>query len=526
MKLLKTILLFAGVALAVSCEKDPAGAGAGKNDKPSKNKEITISPERNKVYRNPLNGFVLYAGLGNDMTHFWERYEAFQSANGIVNVCDYANTLLIRGNWAQLNPEEGLYIWMDECQTEESKRYKMLVKGAWERGMRVGFGYRMDSRDLHEWATPRYVKEKGAKGYETRTGSATVWTPYPDDPVFQQCYEKFVHDFAQHINDPQHYEFVHGVGIGKWGEYHECIYSTGDEKPKIPVFEWVTDLFVKEFTKIPTFINYHRHVGALKGSGTANPDSEGMIDSAVKKGMSIGSGAFGMGSYYNSWEKRIVAKYRYQRPVVAEGGWVKASHGSAPFDDPNGYETWYDVRKGEYDDAIDACANMLDLRYNDNPTDSEAYSWFNDAYTLLEQFLQTGTYRLYPQKISVPVEISNGDKISIVHKWVNLGNAYCPTNIPQFEGKYKVAFALIRATTGKIEKMFYDEAARPCDWIKGKTSSYELNTVVSDVAPGTYIWAVGIVDDHSKEKNIGIYISAKGDFTEDNWLRLTTVTVK
>ena len=109
---------------------------------------------------------------------------------------------------------------------------------------------------------------------------------------------------------------------------------------------------------------------------------------------------------------------------------------------------------------------------------------------------------------------------------MNLGNAYCPTNIPQFEGKYKVAFALIRATSGKIEKLFYDEAARPSDWIKGKTSSYELKADVTGVSPGTYIWAVGIVDDHSKEKNIGIYISAKGDFTEDNWLRLTTVTVK
>ena len=130
MNLSKAVFLFAGVALAVSCAKEPAGAGAG-NDTPSKNKEIVISPERNKVYRNPLNGFVLYSGLGNDMTHFWERYDAFQSANGIVNACDYANTLLIRGNWAQLNPEEGLYIWMDECQTEESKRYKMLVKGAW-----------------------------------------------------------------------------------------------------------------------------------------------------------------------------------------------------------------------------------------------------------------------------------------------------------------------------------------------------------------------------------------------------------
>ena len=93
-------------------------------------------------------------------------------------------------------------------------------------------------------------------------------------------------------------------------------------------------------------------------------------------------------------------------------------------------------------------------------------------------------------------------------------------------GKYKVAFALIKATSGKIEKLFYDEAARPCDWIKGKTTSYELKTVVTGVSPGTYIWAVGIVNDHSENKDIGIYLSAKGDFTEDNWLRLTTVTVK
>ena len=36
---LKAILLFAGVALAVSCDKEPAGAGEG-NDSLSKNKEI------------------------------------------------------------------------------------------------------------------------------------------------------------------------------------------------------------------------------------------------------------------------------------------------------------------------------------------------------------------------------------------------------------------------------------------------------------------------------------------------------
>ena len=53
----KAIPLIVGVALAVSCGKETAGTG---DNTPSKNKEITISPERNKVYRNPLNGFVLY----------------------------------------------------------------------------------------------------------------------------------------------------------------------------------------------------------------------------------------------------------------------------------------------------------------------------------------------------------------------------------------------------------------------------------------------------------------------------------
>ena len=72
------------------------------------------------------------------------------------------------------------------------------------------------------------------------------------------------HKLAQEINDPEHYEFVHGVGIGKWGEYHNCIYSTGDETNRGAVIDWVSTLFTKEFTKIPTFINYHRLMGSMK----------------------------------------------------------------------------------------------------------------------------------------------------------------------------------------------------------------------------------------------------------------------
>ena len=319
---------------------------------------------------------------------------------------------------------------------------------------------------------------------------------------------------------------MHGVGIGKWGEYHGCIYSTGDETPREAVLDWVSTLFTKEFTRIPTFINYHRLIGSMKSGGSADPKSESLVDKCVAKGMSIGSGAFGMGDYYGSWEKGIALKYKYKRPIVAEGGWVKSSHGSSAFKDPNGYSNWGDVRQGEYNDAISCSANTLDFRYNSNVYDSETYSWFNDAFDLVKKFIAEGTYRLFPQRVVVPEMVRAGSEVTIQHKWMNLGQAYCPTNIPQFEGKYKVAFALLDPQTEKPKAMFYDNQAQPCDWHKGKPLGYDFRFSLTDVRPGKYIWAVGIVDDHSADKKIGIYIAAKGEYTRDSWLKLTDVTVE
>lgn len=495
----------------------------GPSHDPDSYETINITPDKTTVLRNPLCGWVLYAGLGNDLSDFWKRYDSMESSVGPVNVTEYATTLLIRTSWGQLNPEEGVYVWQEGCNTIYAQRYKSLIAEARKRHMRVGFGYGIDSRDKHEFCTPLYVRDKGAKGYATKTGSMEVWSPYPDDPVFQQCYEKFVHDFAQEINDPDHYEFVHGVGIGKWGEYHSCIYSTGDETPKKPVFEWVTSLFAKEF-KIPIFINYHRSLGSTKDG--VNPDSEDMVQSAVNKGFGIGSGAFGMKTYYGSWEKNIAAKYRNIVPIIAEGGWVKSSHGDAPMRwESEGYKDWGDVRKGEFDMAREARANMMDFRYNEDVTVSETWSWFNEAYDLVEQFIKDGNYRLYPAKVILPKELTAGKSEEIVHKWANVGYAYCPTNFKPFVGKYKVAFALLDAS-GKPVKLFYDEEAQPHEWIKGSPKQYSFTVKADGIAPGEYTWAVGIVDYASETKKIGIFTSAKGNYTSDGWLKLSKVTLK
>ncbi len=505
-----------------SCKKPETGDGADT----VAGKEVSFTPDRKTNLRNPLCGWVLYNGIGEMNYDFFKRYESMSSSEGQVDVTSYANTILVRTSWAALNPEEGVYAWQESCNTPVAKYYRWLVGEAKARGMRIGFGYGIDDRDKHEPFTPPYVRAKGAKGYETKTGSYNGWTPFPDDPVFQKCYEKFIHDFAQEINDPEHYEFVHGVGIGKWGEYHNCIYSTGDETNRGAVIDWVSTLFTKEFTKIPTFINYHRLIGSMKSDGAADPLSEGFVDQCVKKGMSIGSGAFGMGSYFGTWEKGIALKYQYKRPVVAEGGWVKTSHGDAAFKDPHGYKTWSDVRQGEYNDAIACSANCLDFRYSKNVEDSETYSWFNDAFDLVRKFISEGTYRLYPQKVTVPETAKAGAQVTINHRWTNLGQAYCPTNIPQFKDKYKVAFALLDPSNEKPVAMYYDEQAQPCDWYKNKPVSYSFKIDLKGVKPGKYIWATGIVDDASADRKIGIYIAVKGDFTADNWLKISDVTIQ
>ena len=527
---MKRSLFYIVLSLLVfgACSKDNGDDidGGDTTDSIEGNVMVNIVPERNQMLRNPLCGWILYSGLGDGLsTRFWEEYDNMQSSEGPVKVSDYATVLLIRGVWKYLNPEEGVYIWQEDCNTIHAQRYRYLVNGAKERGLKIAFGFSVDSRDKHENSSPDYVRAKGAAGFVTTTGSTQVWSPYPDCPIFQECYEKFVKDFAAEMNNHEFVDVIEGVGLGKWGEYHSCMYSTGNMVPKEPVFDWVTDLYMKYFTEVPVHINYHRWVGSGKewDGNNYDPDSARLIDKAVKKGFILGSGAFGMKTYYSTWEKNLVASYRYKVPVTCEGGWVKSSHGNSIKND--GYNDYSDVRRGEFEDARHACANTMDFRYNSNISVGETYSWFNDAFGLVKEFIAEGCYRLYPDRLSLPENTSDGAEVTITHRWVNLGYAYCPTNIRAWKDIYKVAFALLDPETDEPVALFIDENAHPHEWIKGKPTSYTFKTQIKDVQPGKYTWAVGIIDTFCDNK-IGIHISAKKNITEKGWLKLSNVNIQ
>lgn len=516
--------LVAGLLLGmVSCgEKNPVG-GDDKN-LGKDNLTVKFTPEREKVYKNPFTGWAIYAGMGSGMPlNFWDLYDNYPSEIGNIKLSDYANLLLIRMKWAELEPERGVYVWDSSCNTPEALRYRMLVNGARERGLKVVISMRNDSRDLDVWAVPKYLRDElGCGGFTS--GAKNVWTPYPDDPIFQREYEKFLKALASQLDDPEIGAYVQGLGIGLWGEYHTCIYSTGTEAPRKAVLEWLCDAFMDAFQNIPVVINYHRLVGSTKGSGSADPQSAALLDIAYKKGLCFGSGAFGMHSYYGSWEKNFIAGYKYKVPVTMEGGWVRGSHSMAAING-DGYQTWADVRKGEYVDAAGAFSNVMDLRYNSNYTVSETWSWLNEAWDLFMGFIKEGMYRLYPARISYPDHLKSGDRFLLSTTWNNLGWSYCPTNVVQYEKRYKVAYALLDSKD-KVAKLFYAPDQKPSEWHQNALVTNDFTSTADDVAPGRYTWAVAIVD-VIRDNVPGIQLSVKDSKkTADGWVKIGEVTIE
>ena len=52
------------------------------------------------------------------------------------------------------------------------------------------------------------------------------------------------------------------------------------------MFNWITDLYVKHFTKVPLVINYHRWMGAGKdwaGEENFDPDSKTLVGQRLRE---------------------------------------------------------------------------------------------------------------------------------------------------------------------------------------------------------------------------------------------------
>ena len=160
-------------------------------------KTVSFSPDTRTVLRNPLNGWVMYLNRNWDES-FWETagYDHLQTSEGtVVRISDYANTAYVRTSWRAFEPEEGQYAWKDP-----DSRLNRLFRSILDRGMKLSFRIVVDGRDQGQ-NTPDYVFDAGAEYFTDRVGRREVRSPYPDDPVFQEKYAKFIEALAAEYND-------------------------------------------------------------------------------------------------------------------------------------------------------------------------------------------------------------------------------------------------------------------------------------------------------------------------------------
>lgn len=480
---------------------------------------LNVQPDTVSVIRNPLNGWVMYLGRNFD-ENFWSEkgYDSMPVGDGSTTACvwDYCGgTAYIRTSWASMEPEEGKYFWNDP-----DSRLNRLLQSVLDKGLRLAFRIVVDGRDQGQ-NTPMYVINAGAECFSAKVGDREVLTPYPDDPVFQEKYAKFIHALAQRYDSGDEVDFIDAYGLGKWGEAHSMKYK--DQANKIPVFEWITDLYSSEFKNVPLVINYHRVLAVEHVSGwedEPNPDSEMMLESCIRKGYILRHDAFGMNGYYQQWEKDFAAKWNYKLPIIMEGGWITGAHHRYWIDPSGRYREGHpeDVRRGELEASAEAHVNMMDFRVG-----NETESWFQNI-DMVQEFVSKGGYRLYPSEVSVPDSAESGGKVTLFHAWENLGWGYCPNNIRQWNFRYKPAFALLDSE-GKVVEVFIDDNAEPSKWLHGATYAYSLDISLDNVPRGEYTWAVGIVD---KDRNcrIGINMAVDSERLHEGWLTIGKVIIK
>jgi uncharacterized protein involved in high-affinity Fe2+ transport len=161
---------------------------------------------------------------------------------------------------------------------------------------------------------------------------------------------------------------------------------------------------------------------------------------------------------------------------------------------------------------------MMDFRVG-----NETESWFTTSFSLVQNFVSEGGYRLYPDQIYIPETLNAGQEVTINHRWRNMGWGYFPNNIPQWNFKYKVAFALLD-DKDNVKSIFVDKNCEPSEWLKDKPQAYDFK-IKANVPAGNYKWAVAIVD-IQKENKPAIHLAVNDETTDEGWTKLMNVQVK
>ncbi len=346
----------------------------------------TVRPADNgKALVNPAMGWTMHF-YSNILSNYGSKLEPSDTLDDFPGL----STVYLRVPWSFLEPEEGYFHW--ELLDTPAQRWI-------EKGKRVAFRVSAEESWM-KYATPEWVKNAGAKGYDIKWQNVPIWEPRFDDPVFLEKVDNFVAVMAKRYDGKPHIDFVDVGHLGMWGEGHTHL--TGQVDYPLEVKKQHIDIYLKHFKNTLLCIS-DDYAGSTK-PGANFP----ITDYAFSKGVTIRDDSILVSKAPKQWyHAEMAQKFWPELPVILE----HQHYGAA-------------VNNGAWD------KDMFLKSIEEYHASYMSIHWWPHIFLeenrdVIDKINLRMGYRLQLRSITWPEKIRLGESFEITQTWVNAGVAPC-----------------------------------------------------------------------------------------------------
>ncbi len=347
--------------------------------------------DHGKALINPSMGWTMHY-YSNIITNYGSKLEPSDTLDDFPGL----SCIYLRVPWSFLEPEEGRFNWA--LLDTPSQRWI-------DKGLQVAFRISACESWLR-WATPKWVHDAGAKGYNFQPGKGLVedgpyWEPEYKDPIFLDKLDRFLAAMARRYDGNHRVAFVDIGSFGVWGEGHSWASSKlpfDEETRRIHI-----DLHVKHFKKTLLAIS-----DDFAGPGTPGEHLP-ITDYALSKGITLRDDSICVQPPPNSWYHAELAQAFWPTlPVVLE---------HEHFGPSKQRNAWGD-------------GTLLLKSIEDYHAAYMSIHWWpreflEDNRVIIDRINRRLGYRIQLRKATLPRQIRIGEPFMITTEWANAGVAPC-----------------------------------------------------------------------------------------------------
>ncbi len=427
---------------------------------------VTVHPrDTGQALVNPAMGWVLHY-YDNQLGAYGSRLALDDDLADFPGL----STVYLRLAWSYLEPEEGKFNWA-------------IIDGPAQRwiarGKQIAFRITTCETPVY-FATPKWVKEAGAKGHYFTPGKldpkGPFWEPDYDDPIFLEKLDHFLAAFSARYDGDPNMAFIDVGSFGVWGEGHT--FSSTRLRYPPSVIEKHIDLYCKHF----------KHTLLVANDDFSFAGDE-VIDYARQKGLTLRDDSIMVQPPPRSWFHAQMAQAFWPNlPVILE---------SEHYGGSKARKSW---RNPLYLQAIEEYhASYASIHWWPR-------EFLEKEKPLIDAINRRLGYRLQAREVTWPSHILPGEAFTLSSKWANAGVAPC------YPGGY-VAYSLLTpkgsVVTTWVDDTFNVRALQPAPPGRAPVQVLEHRFLAPEnLPPGDYVFCISV---GSKSGTPGLALPLPGE---------------